>query len=201
MTLNREEAGRQPAGRISEEIPVTPRKLPASDNKISQTEDDVKIQKSERDNSVSDRELLREAAEREGASDELKRYGKKAENLEAYQKRLERQQKKLTAEGLGAEERAALEKRIEETEGLIARTQDALTRMELRPSMQQTIQEARTRWWSENIPDAVQTAREIQKENRELREAVQYYREQAQHTAPENRGVDKADVRRFLLTT
>lgn len=155
------------------------------------------VRYSERDNSVSDRELLREAAEREGASDELKKYGKKADNLEAYQKRLERQQKKLTAEGLGAEERAALEKRIEETEGLIARTQDALTRMELRPSMQQTIQEARTRWWSENIPDAVQTAREIQKENRELREAVQYYREQAQHTAPENRGVDKADVRRF----
>lgn len=47
----------------------------------------------------------------------------------------------------------------------------------------------------------MQTAREIQKENRELREAVQYYREQAQHTAPENRGVDKADVRRFLLKT
>ena len=154
-------------------------------------------QKSERDNSVSDRELLREAAEREGASEELKKYGKKADNLEAYQKRLERQEKKLQAEDLGAEERAALEGRIAETEALIGRTQDALTRMELRPSMQQKIQEARTRWWSENIPDAVQTAREIQKENRELREAVKYYREQAQHTTPENRSVDKDDIRRF----
>ena len=169
----------------------------ATDNIGTFDRNNPDIRYSERDNSVSDRELLREAAEREGASDELKKYGKKAENLEAYQKRLERQQKKLTAEGLGSEERAALEKRIEETEELIARTQDALTRMELRPSMQQEIQEARTRWWTENIPDAVQTAREIQKENRELRQAVQYYREQAQHTAPENRGVDKADVRRF----
>ncbi len=48
LTLNREEAGRQPAGRISEEIPVTPRKLPASVNRISQMEDAVKIQHSKR---------------------------------------------------------------------------------------------------------------------------------------------------------
>ena len=31
----------------------------------------------------------------------------------------------------------------------------------------------------------------------ELKEAVAYYREQAKHTTPENRSVDKADVRRF----
>ncbi|MGX8692140.1 MAG: hypothetical protein ACSW8E_00090 [Clostridia bacterium] len=54
-----------------------------------------KEQHSERDNSVSDRELLREAAEHEGASEELKKYAKKADNLEAYQRRLERQEAKL----------------------------------------------------------------------------------------------------------
>ena len=52
-------------------------------------------QHSEEDNSVSDRELLLEAAEREGAGEELRRYAQKARNLEAYQKRLERQQKML----------------------------------------------------------------------------------------------------------
>ena len=54
----------------------------------------------------------------------------------------------------------ALEKRIAETEKLIANTQTAMMRMELRPGMQQAIQEARVRWWTENIPDAVQTARD-----------------------------------------
>ncbi len=198
LTLNREEAGRQPAGRISEEIPVTPRKLPASDNKISQTEDDVKIQKSERDNSVSDRELLREAAEHEGASEELKKYAKKADNLEAYQHRLERQEAKLRNGNISSEERAQVEKRISETKALIGRTQDALTQMELRPSMQQEIQAARETWWNANMGDAVQTAREIQRENRELKEAVDYYREQAKLTGPENRRVDPADVKRFV---
>ena len=54
---------------------------------------------------VSDRALLREAAEREGASEELQKYGRKADNLEAYQKRLERQQKKLAEGNLGARRR------------------------------------------------------------------------------------------------
>lgn len=168
----------------------------SSGDNVSQNVDTVKGQHSEMDG-VSDRALLREAAELEGASEELQKYARKADNLEDYQKRLERQQKKLAEGNLGTEEKAALEKRIAETEELIGRTQDALTRMELRPSMQQEIQEARERWWAENIPDAVETSRQIQRENRELRQAVQYYREQAQHTSPENRSVDKADVRRF----
>ena len=198
LTIDKsKEADGLPSGRPSGEEPITPNMRSASKNRIPQTETGVKTQHSERDNSVSDRELLREAAEHEGASDELKKYARKADNLEAYQRRLERQETKLKSKELSGEERAALEKRVDETKALIARTQTALTQMELRPSMQQEIQEARERWWGANMGDAVQTAREIQKENRELKEAVDYYREQAKLTGPENRRVDPADVKRF----
>lgn len=198
LTIDKsKEADGLPSGRPSGEEPITPNMRSASKDIIPQTETGVKTQHSERDNSVSDRELLREAAEHEGASDELKKYARKADNLEAYQRRLERQETKLKSKELSGEERAALEKRVDETKALIARTQTALTQMELRPSMQQEIQEARERWWGANMGDAVQTAREIQKENRELKEAVDYYREQAKLTGPENRRVDPADVKRF----
>lgn len=94
LTIDKsKEADGLPSGRPSGEEPITPNMRSASKNRIPQTETGVKTQHSERDNSVSDRELLREAAEHEGASEELKRYAKKADNLEAYQRRLERQEK------------------------------------------------------------------------------------------------------------
>lgn len=76
------------------------------------------------------------------------RYSRKADNLEAYQRRLERQQKKLGDETLSKAERDALAARIEETQTLIGKTQTALTRMEQRPTMQEEIQKARVRWAS-----------------------------------------------------
>ena len=174
---------------------------PSTTSSKAQTGTNVKSKNTPRqsseDSGVTDRELLREAAGREGASEELVRYGKKADNLEAYQRRLERQQKKLGDETLSKAERDALAARIEETQTLIGKTQTALTRMELRPTMQEEIQKARVRWADENLPDAVEAAREIQRENRELREAVTYYRAQAKKTAPENRTVRQEDVRRF----
>ena len=90
------------------------------------------IRYSERDNSASDRELLREAAEHEGASEELKKYAKKADNLEAYQRRLERQEKLIrrktdTSSGpavhlplKGKAEREQLQIRISRTQAQIS---------------------------------------------------------------------------------
>lgn len=154
-------------------------------------------QHSEWDGGVSDRELLREAAEREDASEAVKKYARKLENLEAYQRRLERQQKRLNEETMSGEEREALSGRIADTQALIEKTNKALIAMELRSDMRKEADAARERWWSTNVGDAVETSRNLQRENRELKQAVDYYRAQAKLTTSENRTVNPADVKRF----
>lgn len=118
---------------------------------------------------MSDRELLREAAERDDASEAVKAYARKVNNLEAYQRRLERQQNKLSAEDLSAEEREALAGRIADTQALIEKTNKALINLELRSDMRREADAARERWWSTNVGDAVKTSRNLQRENRELK--------------------------------
>ena len=68
----------------------------ASDNNKPQNDGDVKHKNSVSD-SVSDRSLLLEAAEREGAgaSEELRRFANRVKDLEGLQRRLERQERKL----------------------------------------------------------------------------------------------------------
>ena len=103
--------------------------------------------------SVSDRSLLLEAAEREGAgaSEELRRFANRVKDLEGLQRRLERQEKKLeelttphqsasqtastrrarSPQGEANEgERAELEGRIAETRELIAKTEERIDRLE-----------------------------------------------------------------------
>ena len=259
--------------------------LAAKQGKTQNSTDDV----------VSDRELLLEAAEREDASDAVKKYARKVRDLQSYQRRLERQQKKLgemedsesyarkqSAEAERLRERmerrekvikklmeerseiaekvtdetrkhaargekwakkmvgeleakdraidrkrtkqkedtsklgelgeagdssttlrsaqgeiAALKGRIAETERLIAKAEDTLRKMEARSEVKSEVDKARERWWNTDMGDAVRTSREIQRENRELKAQVDYYREQAKRTTPENRRVDSRDVKRF----
>lgn len=141
----------------------------ASDNIGTFDENNPDIRYSEWDGGVSDRELLREAAERDDASEAVKAYARKVNNLEAYQRRLERQQNKLSAEDLSAEEREALAGRIADTQALIEKTNKALINLELRSDMRREADAARERWWSTNVGDAVKTSRNLQRENRELK--------------------------------
>ena len=124
----------------------------ASDNNKPQNDGDVKHKNSVSD-SVSDRSLLLEAAEREGAgaSEELRRFANRVKDLEGLQRRLERQERKLVGlttphqsasqtastrrarspQGEANEgERAELEERIRETRELITKTEERIDRME-----------------------------------------------------------------------
>ena len=184
---------------------------------VTLKETDVKSQNSVSD-TVSDRSLLLEAAEREGekAGEELKRFARRMEDLRGLQRRLERQQKKLAGMreetsipqsaaptapfrqgGRESAEITALEGRIAETREAIAKTEARLDELERGAVLQREVKELRERWFSQNAAEAVEVQTEIQRENRELREALDFYKAQAKLTPVEQRRVRPQDVARF----
>ncbi len=63
--------------------------------------------------------------------------------------------------------------------------------------LQREVKELREAWFKQNAAEAVQVQREIQQENRELREAVEFYKQQARLTPVSERRVRPQDVARF----
>ena len=175
---------------------------------------------------VSDRSLLLEAAERAGASEELRRFAKKQAELERLQRRLEKIEGTRAVEGAGPyegnQERArpragagpyegdgetttpqsarradSSPDKGSQIRGEIEKVEAQLDRMEKGAVLQREVKELRESWFKQNAAEAVQVQREIQQENRELREAVEFYKAQAKLTPVSERRVRPQDVARF----
>lgn len=167
------------------------------------------IRYSLRDDAMTDRELLAEAAGREGASDALKGYGKAHRRWESQQRKLERQREAVArleeaANAAEGEAKAAAQKELDEARERLGKTEEglkkALERLEALEAGGEIKEEAdklRTEWNKKYAGEAARQLREERETNEKLREIISYYRKQLKLTTPRNRKADRALVRRL----
>ena len=147
------------------------------------------------DSMPEDRELLLNAAARDGASPEVTAWGKKQSRIETLERKANNLREAMRE--ADSEEQATLQTLLDKTEAQLARAREDAARMENSPNVKQALDRERAAWRDANPTEAAAAMRSLQQENRAMQEMVEYWKGQAKRTTDTDRTVMPEDTRRL----
>ena len=142
-----------------------------------------------------DRELLLNAAARDGAHPEVTAWGKKQARIETLERKIGNLQEAM--ENADEEERAEMQPILDKAEGQLRRAREDAAKMEGSPILKRALDRERAAWREENPTEAAAAMRSLQQENKAMQEMVEYWKGQAKRTADTDRTVMPEDTRRM----
>ena len=142
-----------------------------------------------------DRELLLNAAARDGANPELTAWEKKQGRIETLERKANNLREAM--QEAEDEERDTLQTLLDKTEKQLSRAREDAARMEGSPIVKTALDRERAAWREENPTDAAKAMRTLQQENKAMKELVEYWKGQAKRTSDTERSVMPEDTRRM----
>ena len=142
-----------------------------------------------------DRELLLNAAARDGAHPEVTAWGKKQARIETLERKAANLREAM--ENADEEERAEMQPILDKAEGQLRRAREDAAKMEGSPIIKRALDRERAAWREENPTEAAAAMRSLQQENKAMQERVEYWKGQAKRTADTDRTVMPEDTRRM----
>ena len=161
------------------------------------TEDSVQLfsaDDSEFDEAMpEDRELLLNAAARDGAHPEVTAWGKKQARIETLERKAANLREAM--ENADEEERAEMQPILDKAEGQLQRAREDAAKMEGSPIIKRALDRERAAWREENPTEAAAAMRSLQQENKAMQEMVEYWKGQAKRTSDTDRSVMPEDTK------